>query len=286
MTTASIGVIGGSGLYRLFGTDDADTDDADIETVAVATPFGAPSGPIRVGRIEGRRVAFLARHGERHALAPHRVPYRANIWALASLGVRSIVTSSAVGGLSARATPGALILPDQLIDRTTGRADTFFDSDDVQHLAAADPFDPTLRSVALRALNGIGETVIPEGTTVVIQGPRFSTRAEASWFRAAGADIVNMTQYPEAVLAAELNLGLVTLAFITDTDTGTESGDTTDAADAVLVLERMAQAGPRIRAAIAAIVAAIPEEYNGRQSIPPQAVSRVLSALVSDRAPR
>jgi len=271
MTETVIGVIGGSGLYQLFKGSEA-------ETITVDTPYGAPSAPIRVGQIGGRRVAFLARHGENHALAPHRVPYRANIWALARLGVRAIVTSSAVGGLSARAVPGAFLLPDQLIDRTHSRPDTFFDRDDVQHLAAADPFDPRLRSIAREALNALGEEVIAEGTTVVIQGPRFSTRAEARWFRAAGADIVNMTQYPEAVLAAELNIGLVTLSFITDTDTGTESGDSSDAANMALVLERMALGAPRIRAAILAIVAGIPDEYRARQLIPSAAVERVLAA--------
>ena len=271
MTETVIGVIGGSGLYQLF-------EGSEAETITVDTPYGAPSAPIRVGQIGGRRVAFLARHGENHALPPHRVPYRANIWALASLGVRAIVTSSAVGGLSVRAVPGAFLLPDQLIDRTHSRPDTFFDRDDVQHLAAADPFDPSLRSIALEALNATGEEVIADGTTVVIQGPRFSTRAEARWFRAAGADIVNMTQYPEAVLAAELNIGLVTLSFITDTDTGTESGDSSDAANMALVLERMALGAPRIRAAILAIVAGIPDEYQARQLIPSEAVERVLAA--------
>lgn len=273
MTAATIGVIGGSGLYRLFD-DDGDGG----EPVAIETPYGPPSAPIRLGRLGDHRVAFLARHGDDHSLAPHLVPYRANIWALAALGVRSIVTTSAVGGLTERATPGSFLLPDQLIDRTNGRADTFYDTGDVQHLAAADPFDPALRAVALGALERLGEEVIPHGTTVVIQGPRFSTRAEAAWFRAAGADIVNMTQYPEAVLAAELNIALVTLAFITDTDTGTPSGDTSDAVDAALVLERMALAAPRIRAAIAAIVAAIPDDFVGRRSLPAHAVERVLAS--------
>lgn len=272
MTSAApIGVIGGSGLYRL-------SDAGEVETVTVETPYGPPSGPIRLGRLNGRAVAFLARHGEEHTVAPHRIPYRSNVWALASLGVRSIVTSSAVGGLSARAKPGAFVLPDQLIDRTFGRHDTFYD-DDVQHLAAAEPFSPELHAIALGALAGLGETVVPSGTTVVIQGPRFSTRAEANWFRAAGADIVNMTQYPEAVLAAELNVALVTLAFVTDTDAGTESGDTTDAADAATVLQRLADATPRILAAIGAIVAAIPPDFRPQQSIPPAAVERVLGAL-------
>lgn len=275
MTEADIAVIGGSGLYRLFDAD------ADVETVVVDTPYGPPSGPIRIGEAAGRRVAFLARHGEDHALAPHRIPYRANIWALAAFGVRAVVTSSAVGGLSDRARPGRFVVPDQLIDRTAGRPDSFFDQDDVQHLAAADPFDPLLRAAAVDALASLGEDAIPEGTSVVIQGPRFSTRAESAWFRAAGADIVNMTQYPEAVLAAELGLGLVTIAFVTDTDAGTAAGETADAADAALVLERMAQAEPRIRAAIAATIGAVPESYRPRALIPAEAIRRVLSAPVA-----
>jgi len=275
MTEADIAVIGGSGLYRLFD------EDADIRTVTVDTPYGPPSTPVSIGQVADRRVAFLPRHGEGHGLPPHRVPYRANIWALASLGVRAIVTSSAVGGLSERARPGLFLVPDQLIDRTNGRPDTYFDLDDVQHLAAADPFDPALRAAAVDALAGLGEAVIPDGTTVVVQGPRFSTRAESRWYRASGADIVNMTQYPEAVLAAELNIGLVTIAFITDTDAGTASGDTADAADAALVLERMAQAGPRIRAAITATVASIPAGYRPRTLIPEDSVRRVLAAPVA-----
>ncbi|MGN7799556.1 MTAP family purine nucleoside phosphorylase [Leifsonia sp. 22587] len=275
MTKAEIAVIGGSGLYRLFD------DGEERETLSLATPYGPPSGPIRIGTVGGRRVAFLARHGENHALAPHRIPYRANIWALAELGVRAVVTSSAVGGLSDRARPGRFVVPDQLIDRTSGRPDSFFDGADVQHLAAAEPFDPGLREAAVAALTGLGEDPVPEGTSVVIQGPRFSTRAESAWFRAAGADIVNMTQYPEAVLAAELGMGLATLSFVTDTDAGTIAGDTADAADAALVLERMAQAGPRIRAAIAATVAAVPAGYRPRTLIPVDAVQRVLAAPVA-----
>lgn len=270
MSDAAIGVIGGSGLYHLF-------QDGRMETPVIETPFGPPSGHISISTVGDRRVAFLARHGENHSLPPHRIPYRANIWALGSLGVKAIVTSSAVGGLSAQAPPGIFVLPNQLIDRTHGRRDTFYDNMDVQHLAAAEPFDPELRSIASGALKALGETFLSEGTTVVIQGPRFSTKAEAQWFRAAGADIVNMTQYPEAVLAAELNIGLITLSFVTDTDTGTASGDAVDAADADKVLERMRQGAPRIRQAIEAIVTAIPQTYSAPLHIDPTSVTRVLA---------
>ena len=264
-----IAVIGGSGLYSLFD---------DPERVEVDTPYGAPSDAITIGELAGRRVAFLPRHGAGHRFAPHRINARANIWALAHLGVRAIVSSSAVGGLDPAIRPGDLVLPAQLIDRTWGREDTFFD-ENVQHLPAADPFDPRLRGLAAAALRAAGERPVEEATTVVVQGPRFSTRAESRWYRAAGAHIVNMTQYPEAVLAAELGIGLVALSFVTDTDADVDEAGapTADAADAELVLRRMAEAAPRIRAAIAAIVGAIPADHPGRPLLPAAAVATVLA---------
>jgi 5'-methylthioadenosine phosphorylase len=270
-----IAVIGGSGLYRLF-------DDGAARSLTVPTPYGATSGPVTVGELAGREVAFLARHGEGHALPPHRINARANLWALASLGVRAVVSSSAVGGLTPDVPPGRFVLPDQLIDRTWGRADTYFDGGlvpHVQHLAAADPFCPTLRAAALDALRAIGEDPAPTATSVVVQGPRFSTRAESRWFRAAGADVVNMTQYPETVLAAELGLGVVNLSFVTDTDAavGTGAGADNDAADGELVLARMAAAQPRVLAALAAIVASVPRDYAPRELIPADVVADVLA---------
>jgi 5'-methylthioadenosine phosphorylase len=173
MTTPIIGVIGGSGLYRLMDT-------ATSEPRVVATPYGPAS--VALGEFAGREVAFLTRHGADHSVAPHLISYRANIWALASLGATAIVSSSAVGGLTADYPPGSLVLTDQFIDRTHGRADTFYDqgSDDggsVQHLAAADPFDPTLHRISRAALTVAGEQFIPAGTAVVIQGPRFGCRS-------------------------------------------------------------------------------------------------------------
>lgn len=274
--TARIGVIGGSGLYRLF--------DEPQQTLRIPTPFGQTSGPIRVGQIDGRPIAFLARHGEDHHTPPHKVDYRANIWALASLGVQAIVTSAAVGGLSDTAWPGRFVVPDQIIDRTWGRADTFYDGDDVQHLPAADPYCPQLRQAAIAALASAGEDALTLATSVVIQGPRFSTRAESLWFAAAGADIVNMTQYPEAVLAAELNIGLVNLSFVTDKDAGAHHGDE-DGADAELVLRRMAEAAPRILAAVRDIASRIPDDYAPRRLISPDSVRRVLTLPVIEEQP-
>ncbi|WP_353807157.1 MTAP family purine nucleoside phosphorylase [Agromyces sp. SYSU T00194] len=265
---AEIGVIGGSGLYALL--------DDDATQVEVATPYGAPSGPIAIGELAGRRVAFLSRHGAGHVIPPHRLNFRANVWALASLGVRAIVTSAAVGGLVPEARPGRFALPDQFIDRTWNRPDTFYDGPSVQHLAAADPFCPELRRHAASALSDLGEDAMTDATTVVIQGPRFSTRAESRMFRAMGAHLVNMTQYPEVVLAAELGVGAVNLSFVTDTDAGDAAGEA-DAVDPQLVLDRMAAAEPRIRAAITAMVAAVPADYAARQFVDPAAVAAVLA---------
>ena len=263
----TIAVIGGSGLYSLFAEGASEAHD-------IATPYG----PARVtlGELAGTRVAFLPRHGADHSVAPHLINYRANIWALASLGVRAIVSSAAVGSVSEDFPPGTLAIPDQFIDRTHGRADTFFDRGSVQHLAAADPFDPALLRIAADALPGAG---IPLGATVVvIQGPRFSTRAESRWFAAAGAHLVNMTLYPEVPLASELGIGTVTLAFVTDTDAGTTpAAEPEEELSAELVFARLRDAQPRIVEAITAIVAAIPTDYRERELIAPDEIRAVLS---------
>lgn len=266
----TVGIIGGSGLYDLL-------DPATSTPIEIDTPYGRPSGSIAVGEFAGRSVAFLARHGAGHALAPHEINYRANVWALAHLGVSAVVGSTAVGSLAAELRPGTFLIPDQLIDRTWGRTDTFFGSGRVEHLPFADPFCPQLVEAAGRSLRELGESVVVGGTTAVIQGPRFSTRAESRWLRSAGADIVNMTQYPEAALAAELNIGLVNLSFVTDTDAGVEGPEPdADAVDPQLVFERMRAAKPRIIAALAAIVAAIPDGYQARSLVSVDAVDAVL----------
>ena len=284
--TASVAVIGGSGLYRLF-------DPATSTVQGVETPYGPAE--VTIGELGGRTVAFLTRHGTDHSVAPHLINYRANIWALASLGVTAILSSAAVGGVHPDFPPGTLVLTDQFIDRTYGRADTFYDRGSVQHLAAADPFCPTLHAVAATALDAAGESVAPSGTVVVIQGPRFSTRAESLWFRAAGAHTVNMTLYPEVPLAAELNIGSVNLSFVTDSDAGLApvaqvggAGDVgtpaSDEADeelsAGLVFARLAAAQPRIIAAIETIIRALPSDYSPRELVAPAEVAAVLSREV------
>ncbi|MBS9534400.1 S-methyl-5'-thioadenosine phosphorylase [Mycobacterium sp. M1] len=206
-----IGVIGGSGFYSFFG-DDAQRVDLD-------TPYGTPSAPVTVGTVGGHDVAFLPRHGERHEYSPHTVPYRANMWALRTLGVRRIFAPCAVGSLRPDLQPGAIVVPDQLMDRTRGRADTYFDEGGV-HVEFADPYCPALRSV----VTGMAD-VVDGGTMVVIHGPRFSTRAESQWYARAGFSLVNMTGYPEAVLARELEMCYAAIALVTDVDAGVDVGD-------------------------------------------------------------
>jgi 5'-methylthioadenosine phosphorylase len=207
---AEIGVIGGSGLYALL--------DGATEHV-VSTPYGEPSDPITIAEVGGRRVAFLPRHGRDHRYPPHRIPYRANLWALRALGVRQIIAPCAVGGLRPELGPGTFVVPDQLIDRTSGRTQTFYDTGAV-HLSFADPYCPDGRAVVLAAADAVEP--VDGGTMVVVEGPRFSTRAESRWFTAIGGTIVNMTGHPEAVLARELALCYTAIALVTDLDAGVE----------------------------------------------------------------
>jgi 5'-methylthioadenosine phosphorylase len=294
LARADIAVIGGSGLYELI-------DPSNAVTHQVKTPYGTT--PVTIGLRASRRVAFLPRHGSGHSVAPHLINYRANIWALASIGVRAIISSSAVGGITPEYPPGLLVVTDQFIDRSSGRPDTFYDRESVQHLAAADPFDPLLRGYAIRALDALGEDFAPTGTVVVIQGPRFSTRAESVWFRSIGAHIVNMTAYPEIVLAGELNMGTVNLSFVTDADAGLaprvdtqtlgdggdgDGGDgggdgttsETDAVTASVVFHRLRDAQPRILAAIDGILRSVPTDFTPRELIDPAQVDAVLARAV------
>jgi len=272
--TAEIAVIGGSGLYELF-------EPSQSTALEIDTPYG--HAQVTIGQRVGRQVAFLPRHGTGHSEAPHLINYRANIWALASLGVKAIISSAAVGGVSPDYPTGMLVVTDQFIDRTTGRPDTFFDQGSVQHLAAADPFDPVLRLAAIASLEALDEDFSPTGTVVVIQGPRFSTRAESIWFRAMGAHIVNMTQYPEVVLAAELNMGTVNLSFVTDADAGLSPLETEDAVSASLVFRRLREAQPRILAAIDGILRGLPEDYTPRELVAAAAVRIALERTLRTR---
>ena len=219
-----IGVIGGSGFYTFF--------DSDARTVNLDTPFGEPSASVTVGAVGQHEVAFLPRHGANHQYPAHKVPYRANMWALRALGVRQVFAPCAVGSLTPELEPGAIVVPDQLVDRTRRRADTYFDSG-AAHVSFADPYCPTLRS-AVTGLPG----VVDGGTMVVIEGPRFSTRAESQWFTAAGFTLINMTGYPEAVLARELEICYATIALVTDLDAGIDAGAGVKVVDVIAEFEK------------------------------------------------
>lgn len=209
-----LAVIGGSGLYALL-------DNATEHLVD--TPYGAPSDPITVADVGGRRVAFLPRHGRDHRHPPHLIPYRANLWALRSLGVRQILAPCAVGGLRPELGPGAFVVPDQLIDRTSGRVQTYYDRGAV-HVSFADPYCPVGRTTILGAARRHGIEITDGGTMVVVEGPRFSTRAESQWYTSIGGAVINMTGHPEAVLARELALCYTPVALVTDLDAGVEGG--------------------------------------------------------------
>ena len=206
-------MFGGSGFYEFL---------EDVEEVSVSTPYGDPAAPVTLGTVSGRRVAFLPRHGRRHDFVAHRVPFRANVYALWSLGVSSIVAPCSVGSLQPDIHPGEFVVIDQVIDRTWGRADTYHDDPPVHHQTFADPYDSRLREVLVTAGREANITVRDGGTMVVINGPRFSTRAESKWFRAMGWHVVNMTGYPEAVLAAELGIPYAAVALVTDYDAGVD----------------------------------------------------------------
>lgn len=246
-----VGVVGGSGLYALL---------EDAETVTVGTPWGEHSDGLTVGTVGGRRVAFLPRHGRGHTLAPHRIGYRANLWALRSLGVRQLLTVSAVGSLRPDLGPGTLVLPDQVVDRTWGREHTFYEGPGpVVHVPFADPYCPVGRGVVARAAGAAGERVVDRGALVTIQGPRFSSRAESQANAAAGWSVVGMTGMPEAALARELALCCTALSIVTDLDAGVEGGGVTQAE----VLEVFGRTLSRVRAVVLDAVAELPAERTG-----------------------
>jgi len=243
--SAEIGVFGGSGFYEFLD---------EVTHVPVHTPYGPPSAPPSVGDMQGRSVAFLPRHGVNHELPPHRVNYKANLWAMRELGVRRIIGPCAAGSLQPDVHPGDFVLCDQLVDRTWGRGDTFFDGGVVGHVGFADPYCPDLRAALGDAAAGLGITVHRSGTVVVVQGPRFSTRAESQWYRSAGWDVINMTQYPEAFLARELGMCYAAVALVTDYDTGVEGDDGVEPVSMDAVFEVLRQNVDRTRSLLFAAV--------------------------------
>lgn len=244
---AEIGVIGGSGLYSFL---------TDSQEIMVATPYGEPSAPITLAEVAGRTVAFLPRHGRHHEFPPHRINYQANLWALYSLGVRQVLAPCAVGSLRPELGPGAFVVPDQLVDRTSSRRSTYFDTGAV-HVSFADPYCPVGRGGALKASAESGVSAVDGGTMVVIEGQRFSTRAESQWYAAAGWSLVNMTGLPEAVLARELAMCYTSIALVTDLDAGVDAQSSVSQAE---VFRIFGENIGRLREILVATIAALPRE--------------------------
>ncbi|TEU02211.1 MAG: S-methyl-5'-thioadenosine phosphorylase [Dehalococcoidia bacterium] len=247
---AKIGVIGGSGLYEIAGM-------TNIEEVSPKTPFGEPSDAIIIGELEGKSIAFLPRHGRGHHISPSEIPSRANIYALKSLGVEWIISVNAVGSLKEGIHPLDIVIPDQLIDRTKSRVNSFFGEGLVAHVTFAEPFCPVLSNILYQAALDVGANVHQEGTYIVMEGPLFSTKAESNLYRSWGAGIIGMTALPEAKLAREAEICYATLACITDYDTWHETEDSVTIDMALANLLRNADTAKKI---IGLVAARIPEE--------------------------
>lgn len=217
---AEIGIFGGSGLYEFFKKG---------KWVDVETPYGKPSDKVFLAEYKGKKIAFLPRHGRKHQFPPHKINYQANLFAFKKLGVKRIIAPAAAGSLQPNIRRGDFVVCDQFVDRTSGRRDTFFDGlasplggPKTVHISSADPYCPELRKIAISACKKNRIKVHKKGTVVVIQGPRFSTRSESKWFSKMGWEVISMTQYPEMILARELEICYVNISLITDYDVGLE----------------------------------------------------------------
>ncbi len=250
---AEIGVFGGSGLYAL---EDAKV----LEEIKMETPYGPPSDLITIVEIAGKQVAFLPRHGRKHQYPPHKIPYKANIWAMKALGVERILAPNAVGSLQKHIKPGDFVICDQFVDRTRHRDDTFFDGPITTHVSTADPYCPQLREIAIQACRDLGIPHHERGTVVVIEGPRFSTKAESRWFTSMGWEVINMTQYPEVTLAREAELCYVNISIVTDYDTGLVAEGEVEPVTAEEVMRNFAASLEKARTLLVEIIKRIPPE--------------------------
>lgn len=248
MAEAEIGVFGGSGFYAFLDG---------VETIEIRTPYGDPSAPLVVGEVGGRRVAFIPRHGVKHEYPPHRINYRANVWAMKELGVERIIGPCAAGSLRREVALGDFVVCDQLVDRTRTRPHTFYDGPVTTHISFADPYCETMRRVAISTGRELGITMHEHGTMVVVEGPRFSTRAESRWFASQGWDTLNMTGYPEAVLARELEMCYANVSLITDYDVGVEDAPPVTHEQVIEVFTRNNE---RLRELLFAMIPALPAE--------------------------
>lgn len=245
---AEIGVFGGSGFYDFVDV---------LEEVKVETPYGSPSAVITIGEVSGKRVAFMPRHGRDHSLPPHKINYRANVWAFKMLGIKRVICPCAAGSLQRHVKPGQFVFCDQYVDRTNGRIDTFYDGPITTHVSAADPYSAELRQLAVQAARETGIDYHDGGTIVVIQGPRFSTRSESKWFADQGWEVINMTQYPEAHLVKELEMDPLNISLITDYDVGVEG---IEPVSHVEVIKVFTENNARLRTLLFKLIELIPSE--------------------------
>ena len=251
MSTAQIqvGIFGGSGFYSLL---------SDSREVTVDTPFGVPSAPVVIGEIAGRSVGFMPRHGAKHELPPHAINYRANVWAMKELGATDLILPCAAGSLQKHVEPGHFVICDQVVDRTSARKDTFYDGPETTHVGFAEPYDAEMRRVAIAKAHDLGITVHENGTIVVIQGPRFSSKAESKWYSSMGWEVINMTQYPEVILARELEMAALNISLITDYDVGLEDDPDVDPVSHAKVVEVFTANNAKLRDLLFAIVPTLP----------------------------
>lgn len=251
MEKISIGVFGGTGFYKFF---------EDVKEVTIETPFGSPSSSIGIVEVDGKKVAFLPRHGKNHQYPPHKIPYRANLWAMKKLGVERIIAPNACGSLQPHIKVGDFVICDQFVDRTSGRVSSFYDGPITTHVGMAEPYCPELREIAINNLKKLGFPHHEKGTVVVIEGPRFSTISESKWFTSMGWDVINMTQYPEVVLARELEICFLNISVVTDYDVGLVSEGSVEPVSHEMVIKIFNENIEKLKTLIVNIIKDIPEK--------------------------
>jgi len=251
MDKASIGVFGGTGFYKFFDN---------MEEFVVETPYGSTSTSISIAEIGGKKVAFLPRHGKNHEYPPHKIPYRANLWAMKKLGVERIIAPNACGSLQPHIKVGDFVICDQFVDRTSGRVSTFYDGPITTHIGMAEPYCPELMQIAINNLKKLGYPHHEKGTVVVIEGPRFSTLSESKWFTSMGWEVINMTQYPEVVLARELEMCFLNISVVTDYDVGLVSNGSVEPVSHEMVTKIFDENLEKLKTLIIDIIKDIPDK--------------------------
>lgn len=248
-----IGIFGGSGFYSLF---------ENAAEIKIKTPHGFPSDKITIGEIAGRRVAFLPRHGKKHRFPPHKIPYQANLWAFKKLGVTRVIAPAACGSLQKHIKPGDFVICDQFVNRANNREDTFYHGPEVTHISLAEPYCPELRKIAYSASQKLKIKTHSKGTAAIIEGPRFSTKAESRFYQKSGFDVINMTQYPEVALARELEMCYVNISLITDYDAGLIGQKNIKPVNFLEMSKNFATNIDRLKKLIFEIIKNVPEKRN------------------------